>query len=79
MVDYWRNILSAYLSIYLSVYVSTALCWTLTAFSVSLSFTQSIRFLGRGISPSQGYTVDSTQTSMPQEEFEPTSPVFERH
>jgi hypothetical protein len=35
-------------------YGSTALCWTLAAFSVSLSYTQSVGLLGRGISPSQG-------------------------
>jgi hypothetical protein len=33
---------------------STAFCWTLAAFSVSWSFTQSVDFFGRGISPSQG-------------------------
>jgi hypothetical protein len=32
----------------------TALCWALTAFSISYSYTQSIGLLGRGISPSQG-------------------------
>jgi hypothetical protein len=29
-------------------------CWTFAAFSVSWSYTQSVRLLGRGISPSQG-------------------------
>jgi hypothetical protein len=33
---------------------STVLCWTLAAFSVSWSFTQSVGLLGRGISGSQG-------------------------
>jgi hypothetical protein len=37
-----------------SLYGSTALCWDWTAFSVSWSFTQSVRLLERGISPSQG-------------------------
>jgi hypothetical protein len=34
-------------------YGSTALRWALVAFSVSWSYTQSVRLLGRGISPSQ--------------------------
>jgi hypothetical protein len=38
----------------LSLYGSTALCWTLAAFLGSSSFTQAVRLLGRGISPSQG-------------------------
>jgi hypothetical protein len=38
----------------LSIYGSTALCWTLAAFSVSWSVTQSVGLLGWGISPSQG-------------------------
>jgi hypothetical protein len=38
----------------LSIYGSTALCWTLAAFSVSWSSSQSVGLLGRGISPSQG-------------------------
>jgi hypothetical protein len=44
---------SIYLFIYLSIYSFTVLCWTLTAFSVSWSFTQSVGLLGREISPSQ--------------------------
>jgi hypothetical protein len=46
--------LSAYLSIYLFIYGSTALCWTLVAFLVSKSFTQSVGLFGRGSSLSQG-------------------------
>jgi hypothetical protein len=34
---------------------SAVLCWALAAFSVSWCYTQSVRFLGRGISPSQGF------------------------
>jgi hypothetical protein len=30
-------------------------CWTFAGFSVSLSYTQSVGLLGRGISPSQGH------------------------
>jgi hypothetical protein len=40
--------------IHLSTYGSTALCWTLAAFSVSWSFTQSVGLLERGINPSLG-------------------------
>jgi hypothetical protein len=44
-----------YLSTYLSIYGSTALCWLLAAFFTFLMFfTQSVGFLGRGISLSQG-------------------------
>jgi hypothetical protein len=46
--------LSVYLSIYLSVCGSTALYWTLAAFSVSWSLTQSVGLLEWGISLSQG-------------------------
>jgi hypothetical protein len=42
------------ISLSLSIYGSTALCWALSAFLVSWSFTQSVALLGRGISPSQG-------------------------
>jgi hypothetical protein len=42
-----------YCSLSLSVYGYTAL-WTLVAFSVSSSYTQSVGLLGRGISPSEG-------------------------
>jgi hypothetical protein len=50
-----------YLSIYLSIYLPTAL--------QSLSYTQSVELLGRGISPSQGRYLHTgqhkrTQTSM---------------
>jgi hypothetical protein len=58
---------------------STAL-WTLAAFSFSESYTHSIGFLGRGISPSQGRYLHKqnkrTQTSMLRVGFEPTAPVF---
>jgi hypothetical protein len=47
---------------YLPTYGSAALCWALIAFSVTWSFTQSVRLLGRGISPSQGrYLYSTTQ------------------
>jgi hypothetical protein len=36
-------------------YGCTVLRWALAAFSVSWSYTQSVWFLGRGISPSQGF------------------------
>jgi hypothetical protein len=49
-----RNCESIYLSIYLSIYGSTALCWTFAAFQFLNIFTQSVGFLGRGISQSQG-------------------------
>jgi hypothetical protein len=39
--------------VFLPMYGSTALCWNLAAFSVSWSYTQPVRLLGRGISPSQ--------------------------
>jgi hypothetical protein len=54
LYPHFRHYLSIYLSIYLPIYGSTALCWTLAAFSVSGSFTQSVGLLGRGISLSQG-------------------------
>jgi hypothetical protein len=38
----------------LSIYGSRALCWGLCRFFSFLSHTQSVRLLGRGISPSQG-------------------------
>jgi hypothetical protein len=50
-----------YLSIYLSIYGSTALCWTLAAFSVSWSFTQSVGLFGREIIPSQGRYLHTEQ------------------
>jgi hypothetical protein len=64
---------------------STVLCWTLAAFSISWTFTQSVGLLIRGISPSQGRYLHTgqykqnkrTQASMPQVGFEPTIPVFE--
>jgi hypothetical protein len=67
------------------VHGSTTLCWTLVAFSVSCSITQSVGLLGRGISPSQGRYLHrtaqtenkSTQTSMSYVGFEPTIPMFE--
>jgi hypothetical protein len=55
------------------VYGSTVL-WTLAAFSVSLSYTQSVGILGRGISPSQGRYL---QTEQPEVGLEPTISVFE--
>jgi hypothetical protein len=42
------------LNIYLFIHDSTALCWALTAFSVSWFYTQSVGLFGRGIRPSQG-------------------------
>jgi hypothetical protein len=56
-------------------------CLTLTAFSVSLSFTQPVGLLGQGISLSQGrylHTQGSTKTYTPQAGFEPTISVFVR-
>jgi hypothetical protein len=41
-------------SFYYHHYGSTALCWAFVDFSVSLSYTQSVVLLGRGISPPQG-------------------------
>jgi hypothetical protein len=61
--------------------------WTLPAFSVSYSYTQSVGVLGRGgVSPSQGRFLHTgqhkqnkrTETSMPRVGFEPTISVFER-
>jgi hypothetical protein len=40
-------------SIHPSIRDSTAFCWTSAAFSLSLSYTQSVGLLGQGISPSQ--------------------------
>jgi hypothetical protein len=72
------------------IYLSMALqssCWTLVAFSVSWSYTQSVGPLGRGISQSQGrylypeqrkHRIKGTQTSKPWVGFEPTIPVSER-
>jgi hypothetical protein len=40
---------------------STALRWALDAFSISLSYTQSVELLGRGISPSQGRYLHTEQ------------------
>jgi hypothetical protein len=78
-----------YLFIYLSIYLSMTLppfvgSWPLFRF-LNL-FTQSVGPLGRGMSLSQGRYMHTgqhkhnkrTQTSMPQVEFEPTIPVFER-
>jgi hypothetical protein len=63
----------------LAICGSRTLCWTLAAFSVSWSFTQSVGILGRGISPSQSLYLHriNTQTSMLLAGFEPTIPVFE--
>jgi hypothetical protein len=78
-------IYTSFVTSYLSNYSSTALCWTLGAFSVSSSFTQSVEHLGRGISPSQGRYLHigkhrnrktHIQTYMSSVEFEPTIPVF---
>jgi hypothetical protein len=66
----------------LSVYASTALLLDLGRISIPWSFTQSVGFLGRGMSPSQGRYLHTqnkrTQTSMPQAGFGPTIPVFEQ-
>jgi hypothetical protein len=51
--------LSIYLTVYLSIYGSTSLCWALTAFSVSWSFTESVRLLATGISPSAKRTAQT--------------------
>jgi hypothetical protein len=74
------------LSIYLPTYLPTTLCWALAAFSLFNLFTQSVGFLGRGISPLQGRCLHTgrqkqnkrTQISMPQVGYEPTIPLFER-
>jgi hypothetical protein len=60
---------------------STALYWTLAAFSVPLYFTQSVGFLGWGISLLQGHDLYTGQNkhmqiSMPQVGFESMIPVF---
>jgi hypothetical protein len=67
-------------------YVSTALCWALAEFSVSLSYTQSVRLLGLGIIPSQGRYLHTeqhkqnkrTEASMPSVGFEPMITAFQR-
>jgi hypothetical protein len=72
--------------VYYNIYGSTGLCWALASSSVSWSYTQAIKLLGRGISPSQGrclYTGQHKhnkwkQISMPQVGFEPMIPAFER-
>jgi hypothetical protein len=77
--------LSIYLPIYLSIYGSTALV-DLGSFFIFLISTQSVRLLGRGISPSHSRYLHTEQhkqnkrtlTSMPRVGFEPTTPVFER-
>jgi hypothetical protein len=72
---------------YYYYYCSTALCWALAAFSVSWSYTQSVKLLGREISssprplPTHRATQTQnkrTQTSTPRVGFEPTIPAFER-
>jgi hypothetical protein len=91
---YWRFSQSYFilsrkilLSIYLYIYGSIILCWTVAAFSVSLSYTQSVGLLERVISQSQGRYLTHrktqtqnkrTQTSMPRVESEPMIPAFER-
>jgi hypothetical protein len=67
-------------------YGSTALFCAFAAFSVSWTYTQSVRLFGRGISPSQSLYLHRTiqtqnkrrQTFMSRVEFEPTNPGFER-
>jgi hypothetical protein len=52
-------------SIHSSIYLSMALqsfCWTFASISVSLSYTQSVGLLGRGISPSQGHYLYTEHT-----------------
>jgi hypothetical protein len=45
-----------------SIFVSTVLfCWSLAAFSISWSYTQLVRLLGRGISPSLGRYLHTEQ------------------
>jgi hypothetical protein len=70
---------------YVPSYGFTSLIYLGRFFSF-LIYTQSIRLLGRGISPSQGRYLHTeqhkqnkrTQTSMPREGFESTIPIFER-
>jgi hypothetical protein len=78
---------SSSLSFFLSFFLyGSAALWTLAAFSVSCSCTQSVGLLWRGISPYQGRYLHMTtqtqnkrtQTSMPRLGYEPTIPVFER-
>jgi hypothetical protein len=58
---YLPTYLHTYPPTYLHIYRSTALCWTSAAFSVSYSYTQSVGFLRRRISPSQGRYLHTEQ------------------
>jgi hypothetical protein len=53
-LNHWTTYVCMYVCMYVSMYLSTAVCWTLPAFSVYWSFTQSVGLLRRGISPPQG-------------------------
>jgi hypothetical protein len=71
---------------YLSIYGSTVLLLDLGRFFSFSDLYKSVRFLGRGISRSQGLYLPAgehkqnkrTQTSMPRVGFEPRIPAFER-
>jgi hypothetical protein len=60
-IAYPRDHQLLHTSRYIYYYGSTALFWALTAFSVSWSCKQSVGFLGRGISPSQGLYLHTEQ------------------
>jgi hypothetical protein len=45
----------------LLLWLYSPICWTLTAFSASWSYTQSVGLLGRGISPLQGCCLHTEQ------------------
>jgi hypothetical protein len=84
--DWYSNLLDTpiCLSIYLSIYGSTALVYLHCFFSF-LIYTQLVALLGRGMSPSQGRYLHTTQTqnkrtqtSMPLVGFEATNSVLER-
>jgi hypothetical protein len=79
IVSLWRGPLCpSDIDIHSFVNGSTAHCWT-CRFSASLSYTQLVGLLGRGINPSQGHYLTQTQnkrtqTSMLRVGFEPTTP-----
>jgi hypothetical protein len=56
-----NNICVADTPVAISLAIALEPLWTLAAFSVSWFFTQSVGFLGRGISPSQGRYLHSEQ------------------
>jgi hypothetical protein len=59
--DKWLPIRILYHYYYYYYYGSTTLSWALAAFLCSLSYTQSVELLGRGISPSQGLHLHTEQ------------------